>query len=633
MVKVSITQEKYCRVPVMVPVNIHSCECPYYQQQFESSHCLQNLKSTIFLNTRELVFSSVSLLSFGQIKRNLENAFGQLENFSNSDKNLQWIDPLDRIVFKTMKVAGINCVQITNKSNFDVKIFALKRLIDSQDMQCNCHIKLHDPNTCQIVSKKVLSPGKSIITYSTHITLLKIPSISNIHEYKLTFETFTESDLVKILNSLRNTCTNIQARQSILGKRKRSNIDSDEKLETQFRDVKRQKISHESLINSQESLSGNTCLQDFLNQKDFVDQLEPSEEQICSICCERLKEQSITSIIGPYSNPFCCTHLFCFDCIFNWVSDKCSQCPLCRVSDQIEIRQFTQNPTDPNDVEEDQMFIEEFFNKRNGNGELPDFVVERQTQRSRSLYEYYYSDSDSSESDYSSYTPTYSQNLNESIQIQENTQLQENLFDLPIKDFVKKICRQLLLLDIQILTELQIETVDLRQLFVENIMKPFSNIFKNEYSLIDVHETIFKILDESEEFKRTGFNEQLDVSTIDNDNNTHIEGGDTRLSQLMQNGTNLIDSALYEKLKKMFLRNYSISSQEKLLEIGQVQVQNLLPDQQIQPNMIIKDQDYTRDEHLIGCCQDFENLTDNSHEETDSVKETSQQDYQQMNQQ
>eukprot|EP00347_Sterkiella_histriomuscorum_P005173 403357616 len=343
----------------------------------------------------------------------MENAFGSLDNHDNSDKNIQTIDQHHRLIFKMIKLLGIYCLYITNQSDVEVIVFALKRQLNLCMDSWNCRInQLHDSQTCQ---DKTIKPGKMFTVYFTNVILIKIPNISNLYEYILAFQQIPESLLVKTCLSLRKSRGGAKSIQSSLEKRKLD--DQEEQMEQDLRVRKRQKVSDPNPPQTQVRLEGNAFLQELARLQNQLIQMRPSEGQECTICGKIPIEKTITSLIGYQENSLCCIHQFCFECIYKWTSEfGNTTCPNCRVyvkklmreqnifqpsqnrnyfmgneiiDIQIQMRQENQRvpfrqpellrriPTQPSEVEENQLFIEEFILKREN---LPAFILERNIQ-------------------------------------------------------------------------------------------------------------------------------------------------------------------------------------------------------------------------------------------------------------
>eukprot|EP00347_Sterkiella_histriomuscorum_P012949 403366599 len=494
-VKVQITQEKYYRVPVMVPVPIQNWKSYSSVNEIESQLQTRQFKSTIFLNTKELIYSSLTLLNFQQIKINLDDYFNSLNTTQEDVEDIIFYkvnDQLNNFVFKTMKIAGIDCVQLINNSDFQINVIALKGEA-SKNERCNCFFnseKPHDQIACKIKSNKTILPGMKMFIYSNYTTLLKISEISKTHLYKLTFEDFSESLLIKILESFQNhnTCVDIsQVYQFNIGKRQRELQEQEESFYyLEQRNIKRQKISQNLSKNNKEMKSeSKQKLSDFISDQDYVNLDNPEEDTTCSICCDQLKEQSVTFLLGKLGKIKCCSHVFCFDCIYKWMTEKCNQCPLCRVQvnrimrssnlfqttynanshmqwEYVQIQnkkqaisyqeavQSIQEMRNDNEIDEDQQFLEEFFSPRDGRRQIPAFVQEGINSRRalfRGIMSDYDDDSDSERSVYvPRFSPSFSPEMDLSMIVSESSNLQERLISVQ-ENYLQNTERMLNIMD------------------------------------------------------------------------------------------------------------------------------------------------------------------------------------------
>lgn len=59
------------------------------------------------------------------------------------------------------------------------------------------------------------------------------------------------------------------------------------------------------------------------NKKQLGVMSKEKAQQTCVVCLETVQKQNLTKLN-------CCTHIFCFDCIENWVTQTENSCPLCK---------------------------------------------------------------------------------------------------------------------------------------------------------------------------------------------------------------------------------------------------------------------------------------------------------------
>ncbi|CDW75391.1 zinc c3hc4 type ring finger domain-containing protein [Stylonychia lemnae] len=364
-------------------------------------------------HTFKLTFSSTTVIPLKNLDVKLLD-YQRVHNKMPSPRDFIRSDRLDcqfqRIIFKTLKIAGVDAIQIINESDINFDLVALNKFTrdnQRQDPYSWNHLKSN------VRGQKILFAQASMYVYTTNLMMLKFPDQEN-YFYLISKMSLGEQELCDLIqNLMESKISDIE-----LGKRRRQAID----LDTDYRDpVKRPKqLSQKRVWNIKpqvkpvEQPKFQITLRALIPDEIFYS--KEAEEQ-CNICCEKIRQIQLTQLklnVGGNS----CAHVFCFDCIFQWATKQCNQCPLCRknfnklqrptnelqipqnlyfyeliniadkkqaINYQELIQDMQNQDNDNQSVDEDQYLIEDFFHNENHSQNSDDQQVLASRRNSHAL--------------------------------------------------------------------------------------------------------------------------------------------------------------------------------------------------------------------------------------------------------